>query len=173
MTTLSKVFALAAIFFSICTLFGCSATKQTYHNITARNNSYFNAKQKLKGIQKNIAAAHQDNYDSLLILRPSMDPALAQNYSSELDEVVKKASFSIKRHEPSKWTDNNYLLVGKSYFLKDDQRAALEAFKFITTEFKDEVKKEEVKKKKKRSLLPKRKRKRKKAVRKNPVKKYL
>ncbi|GIV33665.1 MAG: gliding motility protein [Chitinophagales bacterium] len=155
---------------------GCSSSKKTgktsltgkvYHDITARNNAYFNGKEKLKIIQKNIAASHKDNYDDILDLQTDRDVKTGKNFSNELDEVVKKASFAIKRHEPSKWTDNSYLLVGKSYFLKGDFDAAIEAFQFITTEFKDntrlEEKKSEPQKKKKKKSGKKKKKKKKKS----------
>src|SRR5688572_26046856 len=128
-----KVLVFAAIFFAILTLFGCSATRQTYHDITARNNAYFNGDQKLKTIQKSVASAYQDDFDSLLILRTERVPELAKTYGTDLDEVIKKASYAIKRHEQSKWTDNSYLLVGKSYYLKENYDASLEAFKYINT----------------------------------------
>jgi len=152
-----------AIFFAILISVGCSSGKksqdpslagQVYHDITARNNAYFNGTQKIKTIQKSIETSYQDNFDTILVLRTNRDPAMAKTYGSDLDEVVKKASAAIKRHEPSKWTDDAYLLVGKSYFLKGDYDAALETFKFVNTTFKEELKKsekkKEVKKKKKK-----------------------
>jgi len=143
---LPKFPVFAAIFFAALLLAGCSATRQTYHDITARNNAYFNGDQKLKTIQRSVASSYQDNYDSLLILRTDRVAAMTKTYGTELDEVIKKASYAIKRHEPSRWTDNSYLLVGKAYFLKGNYDASLEAFKYINTEFKDEVKKSDKKK---------------------------
>ncbi len=155
---------------------GCSATRQTYHNITARNNAYFNGNEKLKTIQKSVAASYQDNYDSLLLLRTDRVPELVKTYGTDLDEVIKKASYAIKRHEPSRWTDNSYLLVGKSYFLKENYEAAIESFKYINTEFKDEEVKEskkqdnKKKKKKKKKKSSKKKKKKKSSSKKVPIK---
>ena len=165
----AKVPFFGAIFFAILFSAGCSSGKksskpsaagQVYHDITARNNAYFNGTQKIKTIQKTIETSYQDNFDTILALRNNRDPSLSKTYGSDLDEVVKKASAAIKRHEPSKWTDNAYLLVGKSYFLKGDYDAALETFKYVNTTFKEELKKSEKKKEQQ---------KKKKIKRKNPL----
>ena len=171
----TKVPVFAGIFFAIITLAGCSATKKVYHDITARNNAFFNGDQKLKTIQKTIAGSYEDNFDTLLLLRTERVPEMAKTYGSELDEVVKKASYAIKRHEQSKWTDNSYLLVGKAYYLKGNYDAALEAFKYINTEFKDELKKsdkkkQDKKKKKKKKSSKKKKKKKSTSKKKVPIK---
>lgn len=167
-----KVPLFAVIIFAVMTLLGCSAARQTYHNITARNNAYFNGDQKLKSIQRNVAASCQDKFDTLLVLRTERQPQLAKTYGTDLDEVIKKASYAIKRHESSRWTDDSYLLVGKAYFLKANYDAALEAFKYINTEFKDGVKKSDKKKKddkKKKKKNKSSKKKKKKSSAKKPV----
>ena len=155
-------------------LAGCSTSKnsdpgvagQVYHDITARNNAYFNGDLKLKTIQKNIAESYKDDFDELLAIYPQRDPESAQTYASELDDVIKKASMAIRLHEPSKWTDNSYRLVGTSYFLKGDYETALETFQYISTEFKEEQLEEKVsssqKKKKKKKKKPAKKKKKKK-----------
>lgn len=180
----AKVPFLGAIFFAILFASGCSSGKksskssdpslpgQVYHDITSRNNAYFNGVQKIKTIQQNIETSYKDNFDTILALRTNRDPGLSQTFGSDLDEVVKKASAAIKRHEASKWTDNAYLLVGKSYFLKGDYDAALETFKFVSTEYKEKLKKSEKKKqdsKKKKKKKSSKKKKKKKSNHKKTV----
>lgn len=152
---------------------GCSSSKskktplpkQVYHDITARNNAYFNAVEIFKTVEENIRNTREENYDTILPVYESRDPALAASYGADLDEVIKKASVDIQVHEPSKYTDNNYLLIGKTYYMKGDFATAIETFQFVNAEFKEDSKsssnKKKKKKKKKKKSSSKKKKKRK------------
>ncbi len=142
----------------LVTLSGCYAiqkkklplVKQVYHDITARNNAYFNADLKLGAVQQNMRAAHTDDYTKVLPIYTDRNPELASSYSTDLDMVIKKASTDIKLHEKSIYTDNNYMLLAISYYLKGDFETALETFQYVNTEFKEKpIKKSSSKKKKK------------------------
>jgi hypothetical protein len=123
--------------------------KQVYHDITARNNAYFNADLKLGAVQQNMRAAHIDDFSKVLPIYTDRNPELAASYGTDLDMVIKKASTDIKLHEKSIYTDNNYMLLAISYYLKGDYVTALETFQYINTEFKEKpIKKKSSKKKK-------------------------
>lgn len=155
-------------------LAGCSSSKskktplpkQVYHDITARNNAYFNAVEIFKTVEENIRNNREENYDTILPVYESRDAELAASYSADLDEVIKKASVDIQVHEPSKYTDNNYLLIGQTYYMKGDYATAIETFQFVNAEFKEDGKgkgssKKKKKKKKKKSSSKKKKKKKK------------
>lgn len=150
--------------------FGCSSSKskktplpkRAYHNITARNNAYFNATLIFKTVQNNMTTSRVEDFDEVLPIYTDRDPALASSYSSDLDEVIKKASIDIQKHEPSKYTDNNYLLIGQTYFLKGEFNSALETFQYVNTEFKEKPNSPYSKKKKKKKKSSKKKKKKKK-----------
>ncbi|MEX0813049.1 MAG: tetratricopeptide repeat protein [Chitinophagales bacterium] len=135
-----------------------------YHNITARNNAYFNATELLKETQRSLETSHQDDYDEILAVYPDQIPEEAETYSGTFDEVIKKCSRAIKMHEPSKFSDNSYLLVGFSYYMKGDFETALETLQFLSTEFKETPQSKSSKKKKKKKKSKKKKRKSKKPM---------
>ena len=60
-----------------------------------------------------------------------------------MDKAIKKGSIVIQRHsmkikgkEYCKWIDDNYFMVGKSYFYKGEFDEAIKTFSFINNEYK-------------------------------------
>ncbi len=156
---LAKITIIGAACATIIAFSGCYAiqkkklplTKQVYHDITARNNGYFNSDLKLAAVQQNMRAANLDDYTKVLPIYIDKNPDLATSYSTDLDLVIKKTSTGIKDHEKSIYADNNYMLLGISYYLKGDFETALETFQYVNTEFKEKpIKKSNSKKKKKK-----------------------
>lgn len=127
-----------------------SIIKRSYHDITARNNRYFNAKEKLKLTQRNIEETYQEDYEEILPVYADRDVETAKGYNAELDEIIKKASITIRLHAKqvedqtgqdwrntqSRWGDNSYLVIGQAYYLKGDFDAAKETFQYIAAEYK-------------------------------------
>lgn len=154
---------------------GCASKKdpgfvgKVYHDITARNNAYFNATEIYKSVQNNISESRQEDFKAILPMYTDRDPEMAASYSADLDEIIKKASLGIQVHEPSKYTDNNYLLIGKTYFMKGEYNTALETFQYTNTEFKDKKKKDNKKKKKKKKKKKSKSKKRKKPMTKSQL----
>lgn len=155
---LAKITIIGAACATIIAFSGCYAvqkkklplTKQVYHDITARNNGYFNSDLKLAAVQQNMRAANVDDYTKILPLYIDKNPDLATSYSTDLDLVIKKTSTGIKDHEKSIYADNNYMLLGISYYLKGDFVTALETFQYVNTEFKEKPDKKKSSKKKKK-----------------------
>ena len=144
----TKLLLILTVFISLLALVGCvsfkrhgktNAAKQVYHDITSRNNGFFNANERIKKVKLNIVTTKKDDYDQILSVYNDRDPEVAKAYSADLDEIIIKTSTIIKNHEPSIWTDNAYLLVAESYFLKGDFDNALLTFQFVNTEFKQNV----------------------------------
>lgn len=129
------------IFILIVFLSGCSSSKKYgkdpsivqkgYHDLTARDNAYFHARMKmLAGLQK-IETAQKDDYSDILPIYKYDDPKLSVIANPEMDEIIKKTSKAIDRHEISKWIDDSYLLMGEAYYIKKDYTNALDAFQYI------------------------------------------
>ena len=152
----------------IILLAGCSTQKntfitRTYHNITAKYNILFNGDISFnKGLRK-IDDTFKDDYSEILPVFTYSNEELAKTISPEMDRTIKKGTKLVSLHsitvkpklksnkaltpkkrafynkkEFNKWVDNNYLLVGKSHFYKHDFNLALETFRFITNEFKND-----------------------------------
>ncbi|MEO7445319.1 MAG: hypothetical protein ABIT96_09255 [Ferruginibacter sp.] len=100
------------------------------NNVT-HYNYYFNASNKLAAVIDRAKASQQDDYSKLLSFFPySLENTSAQQ--TELDSVIYKATAGILLHDlRSDWVDNMYLLIGKSYYLRNELDSAALTFQFI------------------------------------------
>ncbi|MCF8283500.1 MAG: tetratricopeptide repeat protein [Sphingobacteriales bacterium] len=145
MRQLSKNFIYISII-GITLLSSCKSSrygivKRTFHDVTAHYNGYFNAKQRVDNTELQADKAFQDKYDELLpIFKLVRDEDAASNTkktgNQALDDAIKKASLVIQRHERSKWIDDCYFEIGRSYFYKKDYFTAAETFQFIAGRYK-------------------------------------
>jgi tetratricopeptide (TPR) repeat protein len=119
----------------------CSSNKDTflnrkYQNIVARDNTYFNASEKLKNTVTDIAKSHKDNYLEILEVFPYADDNAGKAVTPTLEEVLKKSSRVINDYPISKWVDDSWMLIGKSHFFKRDFFASIETFQYISSRLK-------------------------------------
>jgi tetratricopeptide (TPR) repeat protein len=138
------------VFLAVSFLFltGCSTKKKSwvnrqFHNTTAKYNGYFNGNESIKSGVKKLHANNVDDYTTILSVFPTGDLKKAKKIHSYMDKAIKKGSIVIQRHsmkikgkEYCKWIDDNYLMVGKSYFYKGDFEEAIKTFSFIRNEYK-------------------------------------
>jgi len=123
----------------------CSTTnhapvhKQAYHDITSRYNAYHNANEKMKASLKNIEANVKDNYKEVLRVFPYSDTKQTSALGGDFDAVIKHSTTAIQLHPYSNWSDDHFLLVGKSYYLKGDLDKATQSFRYISTKYKEGV----------------------------------
>ncbi len=194
MKRISKILLLFAIF----NLFACTTQKSRsdvsgaskfYHNVTAEYNGYFNANVLLTESIANLNEQHQDNYNKILPVYKYVAAENPQAVAGDLDKAIEKVSIVISIHRVSDWTDDCYLLIGQSQYLKKDYESAEETLEFLEAEFnpdflakkrkkaasakkKSSSKKKKVSKKKKKSSSKKaNKKKRKKAIKQSKKKK--
>ncbi len=109
-----------------------------WHNTNAHYNSYFLAKEKIKEVEKEMFKNRQDDYSQLLDIILPLDSVKGNAYKTSTEFAIQKASISITKHKYSRWTDDNYLLVGKARLYQADYRNALETFKYVNTQSTDE-----------------------------------
>ena len=158
-------------------LFSCATQKKRgektgpigrlYHNTTAHYNGYFNANVLYNESIANLNDQHQDNYTKILDLYKYAAADNPQSVAEQLDEAIKKVSVVVSLHRQSKWTDDCYLLFGKSHYAKQDYEAAEETFAYLIEEFSPEAmeaRKNKGKKKKKKHKKVKKKKSSKKKV---------
>ncbi|WP_460576550.1 type IX secretion system periplasmic lipoprotein PorW/SprE [Hymenobacter coalescens] len=123
-------------------LSGCSAERhnvvaRTYQNITARDNGYFLAREKMRAEEAKLYQERPNDYNRVLPLLPIVDSVKAVQLTPAMDEVVKKASLPIQRRGTSDWTDDAYILIGKTRFYKREFEEATKTFKYVNTTSKD------------------------------------
>lgn len=132
--------------------------QRSYHDVTARDNAYFNANLTIQETERKLYEGQKDNFEELLPVYKFGNPEDAKGIAADMDDVIKRVSFPIQLHEESKWVDDAYFLVGKAYFYKREYEQALESFQYLISEYDDidkpkskSSKKKKKKKKKKKS----------------------
>lgn len=108
-------------------------TGRLYHNLTAHYNAYFLGYTRLAEVEAKIVEASPSDYNRVLALFPSTDTTITGPFRPQLEEVIKKASFAIKKHPQSRWTDDSYILVGRARYYLGDFDEAIKNFRFVNT----------------------------------------
>jgi len=106
-----------------------------YQDLVSRNNYYFNANLIIDESIKKIKSTYKDDYQEILRVTPFEGGEQATAVSGEMDKVITKANKDIKKHSDSKWVDNEYINIGKAYYLKGDKEKAAEAFRYVIKVF--------------------------------------
>jgi len=122
---------------------GCSTKKNTftrraYHNLTSHYNVYWNGMDQLRQGVKDYQHTITDNYLLILPVYNYGDKSNTTAIVQYADIGITKASKAIQKHsmvfnrkEYVKWIDDAYLLIGKSYYYKQDYGMARRTFEFI------------------------------------------
>ncbi len=148
------------IVFSACSTKKNTGFRRSYHNLTAHYNVLFNAREAFKAGKISANEAYTENYNEILpIFKYSQKESLSAS-TANMERAIAKCSKLIKIHsikvkpkreikdmttkekefynkrEFNKWVDDAYLLMGKSYFYKDDKYSASKNFDFVVAENK-------------------------------------
>ena len=122
--------------------------KKAYNDLTHKYNAYFNADLKMQEVIKTLEKQHQENYNQVLPMYRFLAVEGATSAAADLDIIIKKSGVAISLHRMSHWTDDSYLLIGQSQFLKGEFQNAEGTFKYIISELDPEKLEEELAKKK-------------------------
>lgn len=127
---------------------GCKQDKdtfvnRTYHRLTARDNGWFNANEKLKETVMGIEDAHVDDFDQILPLFVYGNEQQAKNATPALEKCIDKCSLVIERHsmdikgkEKNTWIDDAWFVIARSQFYKRNYSEAERGFAHITRQYK-------------------------------------
>ncbi len=120
-----------------------NAWRRFKQNTTTHYNYYFNANNKLNAVVERASMSQKDDFSKLLSYYPySLENTSAQK--TELDSVIYKSTAAILLHDlRSDWVDNMYLLIGKSYYLRNELDSAAMTFQFINYNLFPRKKKED------------------------------
>ncbi len=122
---------------------GCSTQKnsfvnRTYHQLNAKYNGYFNARESFSEGVRRLAGVHTDNFEEVLSVFSYGTAQDAVSVSAYMDVAYEKASLVIRRHsmnirgeEYNQWIDESFFLIGRSHFFKRDFNLAILTFEYI------------------------------------------
>lgn len=121
--------------------------RKIYQNTVTRYNYYYHARKKYNEAIKRVANNNKEDYTKNIAIKAGNIEKNGSTIASDMDTVIKKASFSTQIHDPrSKWFDDLYLLMGKASYAKGDYEGAITTFQFIVNEYKINKKNSTVKK---------------------------
>ncbi len=138
-----KISSLLIILFTVFLHFGCSTQKnsfvnRTWHNINAKYNGFWNARESFNEGVKRLGELHSDNYEETLSIFRYGNEQDAASVRSNMEVTYEKASLVIRRHsmdirgvEYNKWIDESYFLIARSHFFKRDYTLAILTFEYI------------------------------------------
>ena len=110
---------------------------KAYHNVAARDNGYFIAREKMKEVETTISTSMVYDYNRPLTILTFPNENSSGTIGPLLEDVIKKASFPVQRHKNSNWVDDSYILIGKARYYKGDYDDAIATFKYVNTIGKD------------------------------------
>jgi tetratricopeptide (TPR) repeat protein len=110
-----------------------------YHDLVGHYNAYFNAKEKLKAVYATLDKLHKDNYKDVISLYTYSNPKEGTTVAADLDDLEKRVTYSVQVHKVSNWADDDFLIMGKSNYIKGNYDKAQSFLKYTTTEYKNGV----------------------------------
>jgi len=102
-----------------------------YHDITSKYNRNFNANVLIDESLAQLETNYQEDYSKILPLYPVLVKENATQLAEPMDRAIEKASVAISIHRPSHWTDDNYMIIGRAQFLKEDYESAEATFRYL------------------------------------------
>lgn len=122
-----------------------SFTRRVYHNLTGHYNMFWNGRESYREGVAQLDKTVKDNYNDILRVYNYGSETEAQGLNPYMDKAIEKASVNIERHsmyfnrrEYVRWIDDSYMLIGLSYFYKQDYNKARRTFEFVSNEYKDD-----------------------------------
>jgi len=117
-----------------------------YHNTTAKYNGFFYANEAHAEAEAKLEELHEERWDEVLPLFLEADESTAQQIFPLMERAIEKCTRVVDRHTMAppkqlmksmkrpvmnKWIDDNYTVIGKSYYLKGDYPKAEEIFTYL------------------------------------------
>lgn len=142
--TSSIIFCCLLLFSLSCSTKKNTLTRRAYHNLTAHYNAYFNGKEAMKEGVTELSKKNKDNFSKVLPVFELGTKSDAQSVYSFMDRSIEKASIIIQRHsifikgvEYIKWIDDAFMMIGKSYYYKQEYDLALQTFNYVLNKYKN------------------------------------
>ena len=105
----------------------------TFHNINSKYNAIWQADQLLENLQREFQNERVENYANELPIIAPIDSSFGISHKLEINNLIRKASLVIDRHQNSKFVDDAYLLIAFGRYYQSDFKNAIETLKYINT----------------------------------------
>lgn len=117
---------------------------RNWHNMNARYNGYFLAKENSKEAIKKVELEHKDDFTKELPLFIYPTSQTVKSDTGAFNKVIDRATSTINRHaivsekgkveiaNACKWIDENYTLIGIADLYKLEYFPALEIFEYVS-----------------------------------------
>ncbi|MBX2814770.1 MAG: tetratricopeptide repeat protein [Saprospiraceae bacterium] len=109
-----------------------------WHNMNSRYNAHFNAEVLLDETLLAVDNGHQDIYSEPLPVYKYIEVDDPQQFAEDMDKAIEKTAIAISIHRPSHWTDDNYLLMAKAQFIKQDYESAEATLRYLIKHYDPE-----------------------------------
>ena len=147
----ATAFKILATLLVVSAVHGCTTKRdgrsyRWYHNTQARFNGFFYATEALREADEKIESLYEPNWDEILPLYLDTDEQSAQQVYPLMERAIEKSSKVVDQHtinaskrdrkyfkrpELNKWIDDNYMVIGKAYYYKEDFAKAEEIFMYL------------------------------------------
>lgn len=150
--------SLIILIFSSCSTEKDTRVNRFYHNTTAYYNGYFNAREIIKEQNKVFAKTSEEDYTKIIPVNHYPNEEESKSWFPEMDRAIEKTSKVIAKHamprekvgkysktEYGSWMDENWLVMGQSYFYKREYPQAIEKFEYVIKMYEKDPSKYEAK----------------------------
>lgn len=117
-------------------------TRRAFHNLTSHYNTYWNGNEAYKQGLRELDNQIQTDYTKILPVVDYGTLQQVQSINSHLDRAIEKASKVVQKHsmffqrkERVRRVPDSYMLIGKSYFYKQDYYNARQTFEFVAKQY--------------------------------------
>ena len=140
------ILAFLALLAASCTTKRDGRAYRLFHNTTAKYNGFYYANEAHREADAKLEEIHEERWDEMLPLFLEADENTAQQIFPLMERAIEKCTRVVDRHTMAppkrmtksfnrpimnKWIDDNYTVIGKSYYLKGDYDKAEEIFTYL------------------------------------------
>ena len=122
-------------FANSCKLSDENKLKIAWHNLLARDNIWFNAKEKIRETKESLRKQQEDKYDKILEVFTYGSEVQKKATTADMDESIKRAQKILAKYYISSWMDNAYMVIGQAQYLKADFSSSIETFQYLNTKY--------------------------------------
>lgn len=112
-----------------------SALSKVWHNTNAHYNGYFNANELVLAAELMLEDQYEPNYNELLPVFEYLEADDPKVVAENMDKAAEKVGLVVNKHRYSKWTDDCYLMLGRTQYLKRDYETAESTFRYLIKEY--------------------------------------